>query len=112
MDAVCASIPAASSAHVRALIERVERTIVSRHLLKPREKVLVAASGGLDSAVLVNLLHRLSSRHGWRLLVAHFNHQLRGQSSDADERLVRRSARRLRLSFVIDRADVKGFAER
>ena len=94
------------------LVERVEHSIVSRHLLKPREKLLVAVSGGLDSAVLLELLHRLSSRHGWRLLVAHFNHQLRGKSSDADERLVRRSARRLQLSIAIDRADVKGLAKR
>lgn len=97
---------------VSELIERVERSIVTRRLLRPREKLLVAVSGGLDSAVLLNLLQRLSPHHGWRLIVAHFNHQLRGQSSDADEALVRKSARRLQLPIEVDRADVKGLAVR
>lgn len=57
--------------------------------------------------VLLRVLARLAPRHGWQLVVAHFNHQLRGRSSDADERLVREAARKLRLPFVSGGADVK-----
>ena len=39
---------------------------------------------------------------GWRLTAAHLNHQLRGRSSDADERLVRRTAERLKLPVVVE----------
>ncbi|HZV34309.1 MAG TPA: tRNA lysidine(34) synthetase TilS, partial [Verrucomicrobiae bacterium] len=46
----------------------------------------------------------------WRLIVAHFNHQLRGRSSDADERLVKRTAKKVGLPFVAGRANVKKFA--
>jgi len=60
--------------------------------------------------VLLHLLHELSSERGWRLTVAHLNHQLRGRASDADERLVRRTASRLGLRFVAERADVRGGA--
>src|SRR5436309_9927759 len=52
--------------------------------------------------VLLDLLHRLAPRHRWQLIVAHFNHQLRGAASDADERLVRRVAGRLGLPFARD----------
>ena len=48
---------------------------------------------------LLHLLHRLAARHAWRLTVAHFNHQLRGRSSDADEKLVRRTAARLKFPW-------------
>ncbi len=60
--------------------------------------------------VLLHVLGRLAPKHRWQLVVAHFNHQLRGRSSDADERLVRETARKLRLSFVSSGADVKRVA--
>jgi len=50
--------------------------------------------------VLLRVLHILATERGWRLTVAHFNHQLRGRSSDADERFVRRTAERLAIPFV------------
>lgn len=56
--------------------------------------------------VLLHVLHRLSKQHKWKLTVGHLNHQLRGRSSDADQRLVARTARALRLPMVGERADV------
>ena len=61
---------------------------------------------------LLQALHKLSSRHRWRLTVAHFNHQLRGRSSNADEELVRQTAAAMRLPFVAGRANVKAFAQK
>ena len=46
--------------------------------------MLIAVSGGVDSMVLLHALHALAPQHGWRLVVAHFNHKLRGAASDAD----------------------------
>ena len=86
---------------VTNLLQRVEQNILNRRLLKRGQAVLVAVSGGLDSMTLLNVLRALSMRHGWKLTAAHFNHQLRGRSSDADERLVRRIAAALKLPFVV-----------
>ncbi len=61
---------------------------------------------------LLCLLHELSSRHRWHLTVAHFNHQLRGRSSDADEKLVRQTAAAMKLPFLAGRANVKEFAQK
>src|ERR1039457_4414130 len=61
---------------------------------------------------LLHTLHELSSRHRWKLTVAHFNHQLRGRSSDADEKLVRQTAAAMRLPFAAGRANVKEFAKK
>jgi tRNA(Ile)-lysidine synthase len=88
----------------------VENTIAARKLLPERHAVLVAVSGGLDSMVLLHLLAGLAPDHGWRLAVAHFNHRLRGRSSDADERLVRKAADTLGLPFISDAADVRKYA--
>jgi tRNA(Ile)-lysidine synthase len=97
---------------VTDLLKRIEQNIQNRRLLKPGQAVLVAVSGGLDSMTLLQALHQLSSRHRWRLTVAHFNHQLRGRSSNADEELVRQTAAAMRLSFIAGRANVKEFAQK
>ena len=94
------------------LLQRVEQNIQNRRLLKPGQAILVAVSGGLDSMALLHALHQLSSRHRWQLTVAHFNHRLRGRSSDADEKLVRQTAAAMKLPFVAGRADVKEFAKK
>ena len=94
------------------LLQRVENNIQDRRLLKRGQAVLVAVSGGLDSMTLLHALHELSSRHRWKLTVAHFNHQLRGRSSDADGKLVRQTAAAMRLPFAAGRANVKEFAKK
>jgi tRNA(Ile)-lysidine synthase len=95
---------------VSDLLNQVGESIAARKLFVRGGRVLVAVSGGLDSMVLLHLLARLSPVHGWRLTVAHFNHRLRGRSSEADERLVRATAKKLGLLVVADGADVRKFA--
>lgn len=50
--------------------------------------ILVAVSGGADSVALLRALHSLAGGGAGRLAVGHFNHQLRGQESQADEQFV------------------------
>ena len=78
----------------------------ARRLIKPGETVLVAVSGGVDSMVLLDVLSREAKEFGWQLHVAHLNHQLRGRSSDGDEELVHKTAKRLRLPVSIERIAV------
>ena len=92
------------------LLDRVEQRIRTRRLFRPGQPILVAVSGGADSVVLLHMLHQLARKHQWQLTAAHFNHRLRGRSSDADERLVRRAAERLNMPVVTDEADVRAFA--
>ncbi len=97
-------------ASVSDLIEQVEKAVLKRRLFGSAKGILVAVSGGLDSMVLLEVLRRLADSHGWRLAVAHFNHRLRGRSSDADERLVAKTASKLGLRFVRGGADVREHA--
>jgi tRNA(Ile)-lysidine synthase len=68
--------------------------------------VLIAVSGGADSVALVRGLHVLHGAIGGdgHLLVAHFNHCLRGAASDADEAFVRSLAEQLGLRCIVGRA--------
>jgi tRNA(Ile)-lysidine synthase len=74
--------------------------------------MLVGVSGGLDSMVLAHALRELARMKGWRLTLAHFNHQLRGRSSDADQRLVERAAKAWKLPLMTGSGDVRGAAEK
>jgi tRNA(Ile)-lysidine synthase len=89
------------------LVAQVHEMIIREELLRPGEAVVVGVSGGVDSMVLIEMLRRIGA---WKLHVAHFNHQLRGAESDADEHFVRSEAERLGLPFISERGDVKGRA--
>jgi tRNA(Ile)-lysidine synthase len=97
---------------VTDLLQRVESSIQNRKLILRGEKILIAVSGGLDSMVLLHALKILSAKHKWKIIVVHFNHQLRGRASDADEKLVRRVAAKMKLPIVVENADVKSFAKK
>ena len=60
--------------------------------------------------VLLEALNKLTPEFHWQLSVAHLNHQLRGRSSDADERLVRKTAQKAGLAIDVERVDVRKFA--
>jgi len=96
---------------VANLLEDVRLAISEHQLLGPHQRVLLAVSGGVDSIVLLHILAALAPEAGWNLKVAHVNHQLRGASSAADERLVRRTAERMRLPIAVVRADVRSLAK-
>jgi tRNA(Ile)-lysidine synthase len=70
---------------------------------------LIGVSGGRDSVVL---LHQLVDIGYGNLCVCHLNHQLRGRSSNADARFVRKLARQNHLRFEIGSADVRAHATR
>ena len=75
----------------------------------PGGKYLVGVSGGRDS---VALLHWLISHDYRNLIVCHLNHRLRGRSSEADARFVRKLAEKLDVDLELGSADVRTLAAR
>ena len=81
-------------------LAQVERHMRERMPLPTHARILVAVSGGVDSCVLLHTLNQLSQSKAWELVVAHFNHQLRGAESDQDAAHVQLQAHQLGLPFV------------
>jgi len=94
------------------LTEKVRSTISSHAMLERGEKVLVAVSGGVDSVVLLDLLCQLSSGYNLEIVVAHLDHQLRGEESTADARFVGQLALQHGLQFISESRDVRAVARR
>jgi len=80
----------------------IGHTIARRRLLRGRDSILVAVSGGPDSVALLAALSELG--HGrWRIGVGHVNHRLRGRDSQRDQVFVERLA--ARLGYVVHVAE-------
>lgn len=83
--------------------ERVRRALALDGLLLPQEPVWVAVSGGVDSMVLLSLLHSL----GHPCHVIHVDHGLRGAESDADRDFVVQWCTERGLPVKVLRVDVQ-----
>jgi len=90
------------------MLLRTARSIRQEKLLKSKEAVRVAVSGGVDSMVLLHVLRAL----GHPCSVAHVDHGLRAAESDADLAFVRAHCEREKIPFVSVRVDVNARAER
>jgi tRNA(Ile)-lysidine synthase len=75
----------------------------------PRNRYLIAVSGGRDS---VALLHYLVKSGYQNLIVCHLDHQLRGRSSTADARFVEKLSAKYDLSVESGAAAVRRIAAR
>ena len=75
--------------------------------LPPDGRHLVGVSGGRDS---VALLHWLVGRDYKNLILCHFNHQLRGSSSNRDAKFVQNLADRYALDLETGSANVRALA--
>ena len=77
----------------------------------PGAKVVVAVSGGADSMALLFALFQLRSMYNMTLIVAHVNHQLRGEEARQDALFVEQQAARLGLPFHQTCVDVKALQQ-
>ncbi len=91
--------------------KKFKQTVTRHDLIGPGDRVLVAFSGGQDSAALLDLLLRLRKEISIDIGLAHFNHKLR-PSADADEACARAVARKYRLAIVTGSRNVRLFAGR
>ena len=94
------------------LAQNVLHEIQRAKTLRAGDRVAVAVSGGADSVALLLLLLEIREKLGIVLSVVHFNHQLRGKASDADEKFVAALAKKLGLAYHAGRGDVAGMAKR
>ena len=89
------------------LIQKVRKNLDLHQLIPATGRLILGVSGGLDSMVLLAVLHHLAQARSLKLVVAHANHQLRGQESDGDAVLVKRVAQKFQLPCIVERLAVR-----
>lgn len=89
------------------MIEEFLNYIKEKELFTKDDKILLAVSGGIDSVVM----YRLFSEAGYDFAIAHCNFSLRGEESDADEKFVRKLARKAKVACHVKHFDTEAFAD-
>lgn len=88
------------------MLNKLERFIRQNRLLEAGDRVICAVSGGADSMALLTAMYLLREKLGIIVEAAHFNHGLRGNESDEDERFVAETCDAMELTLHIGRQKV------
>ena len=92
------------------ILETVKETITRHDLLKKKDNVLLAFSGGLDSSGMLAVFLELRKEWLLDLFLGHFNHRLR-PNANQDEQFVRKVAQEHSLPLFVASEDVRSFAK-
>jgi tRNA(Ile)-lysidine synthase len=88
------------------LLDKFKAYIKIQHLFQPKDKLLLAVSGGVDSVVLCELCKQA----GYDFTIAHCNFQLRGAESERDEDFVRALGKSYDVEVLIKKFDTENYA--
>lgn len=91
--------------------ETVAETIAEFELLKHRESVLVALSGGPDSVALLHLLYGLRRQYQLTLDAVYINHNIRKQAARKEEKFCQRLCDKLGVKLFIVSEDIPALAK-
>lgn len=81
--------------------------IAKHHLFQPKDKLLLAVSGGVDSVVLCELCHQC----GYDFVIAHCNFQLRGEESERDEAFVKELGKKYGVEVYVKRFNTSEYVD-
>lgn len=90
--------------------EKVEKFIKEQQMFSAEDVVIAGVSGGADSMCLLCVLEKISREIGFRIVVVHVNHGLRGEISDAEERYVKQICEEKGIPFEAYHVDIREIA--
>ncbi|MBN2237882.1 MAG: tRNA lysidine(34) synthetase TilS, partial [Bacteroidales bacterium] len=89
------------------MLNRLIEFITKHQLFEPKQKVLLAVSGGMDSVFMCHLFAQAEIRFG----IAHCNFGLRAEESNGDAQFVEELAKKLRVPFHLKSCETKSYAK-
>lgn len=88
------------------LVLQFQELVRQQMLFGPKDRLLIAVSGGMDSVVLAECCYQ----SGYEFGIAHANFGLRGAESERDEQFVKILAEKYAKSFLLKRFDTDQYA--
>jgi len=93
------------------MLRKIEKTIERFSMLKKHNKVLLCVSGGPDSVAMLYAFLHIAKKMRLKLFIAHFNHCLRKNQSDGDQRYVEKLTNHFKIPLFAQKEDTKKFAK-
>jgi tRNA(Ile)-lysidine synthase len=87
-------------------LKQFQQYIKQQHLFQPKDKLLLAVSGGVDSVVLCELCKQA----GYDFIIAHCNFQLRADESERDELFVKALGKKYEVEVLVKKFDTEKYA--
>jgi tRNA(Ile)-lysidine synthase len=87
-------------------LKQFQQNIKQQNLFQPKDKLLLAVSGGLDSVVLCELCKQA----GYDFTIAHCNFQLRQEESERDENFVRELGKKYAVEVLVKKFETEKYA--
>ncbi len=87
------------------------RLFCKHHDLLCTDSILVAFSGGADSAVLLTLLQKVCQEEKIRLAAFHINHMIRKEEAERDALFCQKFCRQREIAFASESIDVPAIAK-
>lgn len=69
------------------IIQEVELFLEKYNLLRPKNNIITAFSGGYDSMCLLDIMKKLALKYDFNIIAIHLNHNWRGLESDNEEEI-------------------------
>ena len=88
------------------LLQRYQLYIKKEDLFSPKDKLLLAVSGGVDSVVLCELC----KQGDYDFEILHCNFQLRGEESERDEKFVQKLGEKYKVEVKVKEFETEKFA--
>ncbi len=87
-------------------IQRSVRFIEQHALLEKGDRVLLSMSAGKDSMAMLHVMLQVKDEYALDMGIFHLNHGMRGEESDADEKLLRQLAAAHGIPFFCQKHDL------
>ena len=94
------------------IIETVVRECYDKKIIREKDAVIIAVSGGMDSMCLLDVFNRLSSDFVNDLVAVHINHGIRDVEAERDMSFVEEYCKSLGIKLIIENVDAVTYSEK
>ncbi len=92
--------------------QKIINFIAQYKLIEKNERILISLSGGTDSVLALHFFYKYKKKYKIDIAAIHFNHQLRGEESDEDEKFCNEICKNLNVPFYSFRLNVYEYAKK
>lgn len=95
---------------INPIAEIIKNTVVSNNMITYNDKIVVGVSGGADSMCLLHFLLSIKDEYNLTILVAHINHNLRGEEALRDQHSVESYCNTMSVPCKVLNADINAIS--